>query len=1041
MAAEEEAHPCSSKELKAYARPIFAREWEKYYPTVVLKDYGFERVTCKCGHNYWRASPERTTCGDSNCEGKYGHIGVGCGIGAQGHKITYKEAWEGFKSSFETTTPPHTAIKRYPVVARWRDDVDYVAAGIYAFQPYCVSGELKPPANPLICPQFCLRFNDLDSIGISGRHYSGFVMIGIQSFYPQEDTEYPRTRLIENNLRWLTETLGIPKGTSRLSRMCGLGAGIWGRADMVKKTWAPLPLRVMDVGIGLERIPFLVNGSNTSYTDVFPEALAFLKEKTGAEVDASVWRKFGPYSCLLNIDECEDIDKTWAEIAERLGMEVKTLREGVELGRDLIVVADHTRTFLVAIEDGSLPSSTGGGSNLRSLLRRVFAVLGNRGWWEKIGGVEGLCELMAIHRETLRGLYGTFTENPSLEKIVRKEYEKWRDTDNDAVGRIIAVQNERAKEIERREGAAKGSSSSSASSSASSSSSSAPAGGKGKKGGGKGGKDGKAVKDVELTVEDWIKLSTTYGVMPDQIAKVTGQQIPQNYYSELAEMKEKTTRQLSTGVNAYAEQMKGVPETKELLYARREESDPAVEKPMDLEDLGFEGRCIRVFVNNETRERDLVVLDETLFYPTSGGQENDTGKLWIEFGGGEGEEECSSSSSSSSSDEKCKCKCKCGKRKGKEFAVVDVVKCGHCVAHRVVPALTEAEASAIAKGWESGAGAGAVKAYGEVDRARRYQLACHHTATHLVHAAAQHVLGPHVWQASAKKTVSGAHLDITHFAALTREEVRAIQDRANALVMARLPITKRHMKKEDAEREHGFSLYQGGVVPGLNVRVVSMGDADVEACCGSHLNNTQEVLLIRVVGATREGDGAVRLEFVAGPRARESYEELDERDSQICKAWATTPAEFYSCAVKFFDAYKLSLTLLPKYQNEIVKRAFTRSNAALTLVATADFSNLTWCIARAPVAAKRAIRAAQEQAEKAEKEKGEKGAESSEAFIGSPNGKWGVVFVGPTYVYGILGWVPPATSSSSSLIIIGIGIRGDHDGRAEGSCGCSQCSN
>eukprot|EP00770_Monocercomonoides_exilis_P016399 MONOS_16362.1-p1 / transcript=MONOS_16362.1 / gene=MONOS_16362 / organism=Monocercomonoides_exilis_PA203 / gene_product=alanyl-tRNA synthetase, incomplete, only C-terminal part / transcript_product=alanyl-tRNA synthetase, incomplete, only C-terminal part / location=Mono_scaffold01672:2286-5216(-) / protein_length=977 / sequence_SO=supercontig / SO=protein_coding / is_pseudo=false len=859
-------------------------------------------------------------------------------------------------------------------------------------------------------------------------------MIGIQSFYPQEDTEYPRTRLIENNLRWLTETLGIPKGDITFIEDVWAGGGNLGpcveffvkgievgnmvfmefKADMVKKTWAPLPLRVMDVGIGLERIPFLVNGSNTSYTDVFPEALAFLKEKTGAEVDASVWRKFGPYSCLLNIDECEDIDKTWAEIAERLGMEVKTLREGVELGRDLIVVADHTRTFLVAIEDGSLPSSTGGGSNLRSLLRRVFAVLGNRGWWEKIGGVEGLCELMAIHRETLRGLYGTFTENPSLEKIVRKEYEKWRDTDNDAVGRIIAVQNERAKEIERREGAAKGSSSSSASSSASSSSSSAPAGGKGKKGGGKGGKDGKAVKDVELTVEDWIKLSTTYGVMPDQIAKVTGQQIPQNYYSELAEMKEKTTRQLSTGVNAYAEQMKGVPETKELLYARREESDPAVEKPMDLEDLGFEGRCIRVFVNNETRERDLVVLDETLFYPTSGGQENDTGKLWIEFGGGEGEEECSSSSSSSSSDEKCKCKCKCGKRKGKEFAVVDVVKCGHCVAHRVVPALTEAEASAIAKGWESGAGAGAVKAYGEVDRARRYQLACHHTATHLVHAAAQHVLGPHVWQASAKKTVSGAHLDITHFAALTREEVRAIQDRANALVMARLPITKRHMKKEDAEREHGFSLYQGGVVPGLNVRVVSMGDADVEACCGSHLNNTQEVLLIRVVGATREGDGAVRLEFVAGPRARESYEELDERDSQICKAWATTPAEFYSCAVKFFDAYKLSLTLLPKYQNEIVKRAFTRSNAALTLVATADFSNLTWCIARAPVAAKRAIRAAQEQAEKAEKEKGEKGAESSEAFIGSPNGKWGVVFVGPTYVYGILGWVPPATSSSSS---------------------------
>ena len=56
----------------------------------------------------------------------------------------------------------------------------FTAAGIYCFQPYCVTGEMDAPANPLICPQFCVRFNDLDNIGITGRHYSGFVMIGIQ---------------------------------------------------------------------------------------------------------------------------------------------------------------------------------------------------------------------------------------------------------------------------------------------------------------------------------------------------------------------------------------------------------------------------------------------------------------------------------------------------------------------------------------------------------------------------------------------------------------------------------------------------------------------------------------------------------------------------------------------------------------------------------------------------------------------------------------------------------------------------------------------
>ncbi len=71
------------------------------------------------------------------------------------------------------------------MVARWRNDVDYVAAGIFCFQPYCVTGELEPPANPLVCPQFCVRFNDLDNIGLTGRHFSGFVMLGIQSFnYP-----------------------------------------------------------------------------------------------------------------------------------------------------------------------------------------------------------------------------------------------------------------------------------------------------------------------------------------------------------------------------------------------------------------------------------------------------------------------------------------------------------------------------------------------------------------------------------------------------------------------------------------------------------------------------------------------------------------------------------------------------------------------------------------------------------------------------------------------------------------------------------------
>ena len=63
MSAEGELRAHSSKELKDHARPIFAQNWEQYYPTVILKDYGFERVQCPhCHHNYWRSTPERTVC-------------------------------------------------------------------------------------------------------------------------------------------------------------------------------------------------------------------------------------------------------------------------------------------------------------------------------------------------------------------------------------------------------------------------------------------------------------------------------------------------------------------------------------------------------------------------------------------------------------------------------------------------------------------------------------------------------------------------------------------------------------------------------------------------------------------------------------------------------------------------------------------------------------------------------------------------------------------------------------------------------------------
>ena len=194
----------------------------------------------------------------------------------------------GFEASLTSARIPCNSIKRYPVVARWRNDVDYVAAGIFCFQPYCVTGELEPPANPLICPQFCARFNDLDNIGITGRHYSGFIMLGIQVFNTPNEYHFFKDECIEFNYRWLTETLKIDPDDITFVEDVWAGGGNLGPSveyfvrglevgNMVFMQYKTYPdgsldeldVKVIDVGIGLERIAWLNNGSATSYSDTF----------------------------------------------------------------------------------------------------------------------------------------------------------------------------------------------------------------------------------------------------------------------------------------------------------------------------------------------------------------------------------------------------------------------------------------------------------------------------------------------------------------------------------------------------------------------------------------------------------------------------------------------------------------------------------------------------------------------------------------------------------------------------------------------------
>jgi alanyl-tRNA synthetase len=154
-----------------------------------------------------------------------------------------------------------------------------------------------------------------------------------------------------------------------------------------------------------------------------------------------------------------------------------------------------------------------------------------------------------------------------------------------------------------------------------------------------------------------------------------------------------------------------------------------------------------------------------------------------------------------------------------------------------------------------------------LDWDKRYTLMKAHTATHLVNGAARRVLGEHVWQHGTQKGLESTRLDISHYRRLTPEEIHKIETLANQAVLANMPVTTAWMPRNQAESQYGFRLYQGGAVPGKDIRVVKTGDWDVEACAGTHLKRTGEIGFIKIIYTERIQDGVERLGYAVGLQA------------------------------------------------------------------------------------------------------------------------------------------------------------------------------
>jgi len=235
---------------------------------------------------------------------------------------------------------------------------------------------------------------------------------------------------------------------------------------------------------------------------------------------------------------------------------------------------------------------------------------------------------------------------------------------------------------------------------------------------------------------------------------------------------------------------------------------------------------------------EYVVLDQTCFYPEGGGQPPDAGYLIFN---------------------------------GKQAAVVDVQKVGRVVVHKLK--------GSVPKEGEN--------VEGVIDWEKRYSLMKHHTATHVLMGAARRVLGKHVWQFGTQKEAKSSRLDISHFRRLTLEETHKIEVLANKAISQSIPVETCWMPRNEAEKRYGFRLYQGGAIPGKEIRVVKIGDWDVEACAGTHVQNTGELGFIKILHTERIQDGVERLVYSVGLAA---LKPIQEREKLLLRVAATLNA-------------------------------------------------------------------------------------------------------------------------------------------------------
>ena len=713
----------------------------------------------------------------------------------------------------------HLKMNSFSLVPHNDNSLLLINAGMAPLKPYFTGQEIPPRRRVTTC-QKCVRTGDIDNVGKTARHLTFFEMLGNFSF-----GDYFKHEAIAWSWEFLTQVIGMDPDR--------LYPSIYGEDEEAFDIWTK------EVGVPAEKITRFYRDPETGECDNFwehgagpcgpcSEIYYDRGEKYGCgkpdckvgcdcdrfmEVWNNVFTQFngdgkGGYEELANknidtgmglerlavvvqdVDSVFDIDTMKAIRDHICEMSGKTYETDAMDDVSIRLITDHIRSSTFLISDGVMPSNEGRGYVLRRLIRRAAR-------HGKLLGIQEtfLAELAkTVIRESKDGYPELEEKKEFILNVLTQEENKFGKT----IDQGLSILNEMEENM-------------------------------------------KAQGVKVLSGEDAFKLYDTYGFPMDLTEEIldekgftvdeAGFQECMKQQKEKARKARKVTNYMGADVTVY-ESIDPTITTEFVGYDRLTHDAPILA-------MTTETDVVQALTDGDV---GTIIVGETPFYATMGGQVGDTGVITTEQG---------------------------------EFVVEDTVKLvGNKVGH----------IGRVTKGMFTVGDVVTLK----VDENRRMATCKNHSATHLLQKALRIVLGNHVEQSGSYNDAERLRFDFNHFQAMTAEEIAKVEAIVNEEIAANLPVVTEVLTIEEAKKTGAMALF--GEKYGEKVRVVEMGDFSKEFCGGTHVKNTGAIGNFKIISENGVAAGVRRIEALTGVGVTKYYAELEERLNEAAKVVKATPA-------------------------------------------------------------------------------------------------------------------------------------------------------